>query len=127
MRDFCIELTDTASGLAGLGDLMGGADVNIEGLSVTECGGRSIVHFVVTDADAARRALSVAGIDVLDDCDVFVLHKDRKQVTGKPGSFGAICRTLADHGVRIRFGYPAEHNRFVFGVDNIEKARELLG
>lgn len=126
MRDFCVELTDGASGLAGLGDLLGSAGVNIDGLSVTECGGRSIVHFVVTDADAARRALSDAGIDVLDDCDVFVLHKDRKQVTGKPGSFGDICRTLAQHGIQIRFGYPAEHNQFVFGLDNIEKARELL-
>ena len=127
MRDFCIELANAATGLADLGDLLGDAGVNIEGLSVTECDGRSIVHFVVTDADAARRVLNGAGIRVLDDCDVFVLHKDRKQVTGKPGSFGAICRTLSDHGIRVRFGYPAENNRFVFGVDNIKKARELLG
>lgn len=126
MRDFCVELADGAAGLAMLGDLLGSAGVNIDGLSLTDCDGRAVVHFVVTDAATARQVLNGAGIRILDDCDVFVLHKDRKQVTGKPGSFGAICRTLAEHGIRIRFGYPAEHNRFVFGVDNIKKARDLL-
>jgi len=58
--------------------------------------------------------------------EVFVFHKDEKQVTGKPGSFGAICRKLAEHGLRIRFGYPAENNRFIFGVNDVAKARIVL-
>jgi hypothetical protein len=58
---------------------------------------------------------------------VFVLHKDKTGVTGKPGSFGGICRTFADHGIKLNFGYPAENNRFIFGVDDAAKAQELLG
>jgi hypothetical protein len=34
---------------------------------------------------------------------------------------------LADHGIGIDFAYPAENNRFIFGVDDLEKTRELLG
>ena len=58
--------------------------------------------------------------------DVFVFYKDQKQVTGKPGSFGEICKTLKENGINIIFGYPAENNRFIFGVDYIEKAKLLL-
>ncbi|WP_161154495.1 hypothetical protein [Vibrio eleionomae] len=47
-------------------------------------------------------------------------------MTGKPGSFGGICKLLTDNGLTIKFRYPAENYRFVFGVDNIEKAKQLL-
>ena len=45
---------------------------------------------------------------------------------GKPGSFGEICRTLADNGINIELAYAAENNKFVFGVDDLHKARELI-
>ena len=127
MKDFCIEQDDAPEILALIGEILGGAGVNIEGLSLTTHEGRSVIHFVVEDAETARRILEDSGIRVGDVSEVVVLHKDEKRVTGKPGSFGGICRTFADNGIRINFGYPAENNRFVFGVDNIAKARELLG
>jgi hypothetical protein len=82
---------------------------------------------MVEDAVTAKRVLQDSGIRIRDISEVVILHKDEKCVTGKPGSFGGICRTFADHGIKINFGYPAENNRFVFGVDNVAKARELLG
>jgi hypothetical protein len=99
--------------------------VNIEGLCLATSEGRSVIHFAIEDAETARRVLEHSGIR--DVSEVLVLHKDEKRVTGKPGSFGGICRMFADNGIRINFGYPAENNRFVFGVSNIGKARELLG
>lgn len=126
MRDFCVETADAPDTLALIGETLGGAGVNIEGLCLVTSEGRMVIHFVVEDAEAARRVLEHAAIRISEVSEVFVLHKDEKQVTGKPGSFGAICRKLAEHGLRIRFGYPAEDNRFVFGVDDVEKARRLL-
>jgi hypothetical protein len=73
-----------------------------------------------------RRVLKNLEIKIRDVSDVFALSKDQKRITGKPGSFGEICRTLANHGIRINFGYPAENNRFIFGVDDLARARELL-
>ena len=127
MTDFRIELDDAPDLLASIGGVMGDAGVNIEGLSLLTCNGRSVIHFAVEDAETAMRVLEESGIKVREVSEVVVLHKDAKRVTGKPGSFGGICRMFADNGVKITFGYPAENNRFIFGVDNIARARELLG
>ena len=126
MKDVCIEQKNNPEYPALIGEILGAAGVNIEGLCLTTCEERSVIHFVVEDAAIARHVLEHAGIRVVGVSEVFVLNKDQKRITGKPGSFGEICRTLADHGIRIDFGYPAENNRFVFGVDDVEKARELF-
>ena len=110
-----------------IGEVLGAAGVNIEGLCLTRCCDRIVIHFVVEDEVAARRVLEAAGVKIRDVTEVFVLDKDDKKVTGRPGSFGGICRTLEEHGLKINFGYPAENNRFVFGVDEVSKARKLLG
>jgi hypothetical protein len=128
MKDICVELTDDClKNLALIGKILGKSGVNIEGLCITSCKGRSAIHFMVEDDRTARSALEDAGIKIREVSEVLVLHKDEMHITGRPGSFGVICRTFADHGIKISFGYPAENNRFVFGIDNIAKARELLG
>ena len=81
----------------------------------------------MNDADPAKRLLVASGIGFSEVAEVYVLDKDRENITGRPGNFGGICRALADHGIMIKFGYPAENNCFIFGVDDLEKARELLG
>lgn len=127
MKDFCIELDDSAENLALIGEILGAAGVNIEGLCINSLNGRQIIHFIVEDTNTTRRILEDSGIRISKVSEVYVLYKDAKQITGKPGSFGGICRMFADHGIKINFGYPAENNRFVFGVDNIAEVQELLG
>lgn len=126
MKDFCIEQSDSPNALVYLGKELGDGGVNIEGLCVYTDNGKQVIHFVVKDADKAREILEKSGIKINAESDVFILNKDKKEVTGKSGSFGAICKTLADHSIKINFGYPAENNRYVFGVDDVVKARELL-
>ena len=126
MKDFCIEQTTNMEGPALIGERLGAAGVNIEGLCLTTCEELTVIHFAVEDAVTARRVLENSGIKIRGMSEVFVLSKDKERMTGKPGSFGEICRMLADHGIRINFGYPAENNRFVFGVDDVVKAHELL-
>lgn len=126
MRDFCVELDDTSDSLAYVGEVLGNAGVNIEGLCLTTCDGLHVIHFVVEDAVTARLVLEKLGIIIRDESEVYIFHKDEKHVTGKPGSFGGICRTLADHNIKIKFGYPAENNRFIFGVNDVGKVQKLL-
>jgi hypothetical protein len=126
MMDICIEQTDNPEAAALIGEALGAAGVNIEGLCLITHEELSVIHVAVEDAVTARRVLEDAGIAVREVSEIFVLSKDEKQITGRPGSFGAICRTLADHGIRITFGYPAENNRFIFGVDDAAKVHELL-
>jgi hypothetical protein len=127
MKDIRIELDDAPNLLALIGGIMGDARVNIEGLSLITYNGRSVIHFAVEDAETAMQVLEESGIRVGEVSEVVVFDKDAKRVTGKPGSFGGICKMFADNGVKITFGYPAENNRFIFGVDNIARAQELLG
>lgn len=126
MKDICIEQRDRPDIAAFIGEKLGAGGVNIEGLCLITRGETTLIHFAVEDATAAQRALENTGIEIGAVSDVFVLSKDQKRVTGKPGSFGEMCRALADRGVKVLFGYPAENNRFVFGVDNVNKAREVL-
>ncbi|MCW8925353.1 MAG: hypothetical protein OQJ84_03775, partial [Xanthomonadales bacterium] len=95
--------------------------------SATNTKTRDVVHLVVDDPGPATQALRNSGIEVHEVSEVFVLDKDRKKVTGKPGNFGGICRALAENGIRVKFGYPAENNKFIFGVDDLEKTRKVLG
>jgi hypothetical protein len=127
MYDFCIELDDHPGNLALIGEALGAGGININGLSVINVHRRDIIHLVVDEAGPAKRVLEDSGIAILELTEVFVLDKERRNITGKPGNFGGICRTLADHGIRVKFGYPAENNRFVFGVEDIARTRELLG
>ena len=127
MYDICIERNEHPENLALIGEALGSGGVNIFGLSLTKFQGRDVIHLVVADADLATRVLGAAGIEASEVSEVFVLDKNRKKITGKPGNFGAICRALADNGVAIKFGYPAEDNRFIFGVDDLNKTGELLG
>jgi hypothetical protein len=127
MKDFCIAPKKPNESLIQIGEILGSTGINIDGLSLATVEGKSVIHFVVEDAIAAKQALESQGINIIKISEVYVLDKDHKRVTGKPGSFGGICKALCDNGIEIRFGYPAENNRFVFGVSDIEKARELLG
>jgi len=127
MKDICTEFAgDVEQTLASVSERLGAAGVNIEGLCITRTGNTAITHYLVDDEESALRVLRHSGVKIVDVSDVFVLDKDRKGITGKPGSFGRICRKLADGGIRIDFGYPAENNRFVFGVDDVARVRELL-
>jgi len=127
MYDICIETDENSVNLASIGETLGGGGVNIFGLSLARCNGRDIIHLAVKDAEAANNALQASGIEIKAVTEVYVLDKDRKRITGKPGNFGSICRALANNGIGISFGYPAEDNRYIFGVDDLVRARALLG
>ena len=126
MKDICLELDEASDTLALIGEALGAAGVNIEGLCLAPCEGRHTVHLAVEEAVTAGRVLEESGIPVRCISDVLVLHKDEMRITGRPGSFGSICRMLAGHGIKIHFAYPAENNRYVFGVDPVTKARALF-
>ncbi len=126
MKDICIELKSNPEKLASLGEMLGSAGLNIEGLCIATYDETTVIHYLVEDAVSAGLVFENAGINIKAVSEVFVLSKDQKGITGKPGSFGHICRIFAENGIEINFGYPAENNRFVFGIDDVTKARELL-
>lgn len=126
MRNLSLKVKNTTEKLVLIGKALGEDNINIEGLCVFCCGDANVVNLLVGDAIAARKVLINIGLDIDEENEVIVFNKNERQIVGKPGSFGEICQKLLDAGVNIKFGYPAENNRFVFGVDDIQKARDIL-
>ncbi|MCW8926668.1 MAG: hypothetical protein OQJ84_10440, partial [Xanthomonadales bacterium] len=75
MYDLCIELEEHPGNLALIGETLGAAGVNINGLSVTNTKTRDVIHLVVDDPGSATQALRNSGIEVHEVSEVFVLDK----------------------------------------------------
>jgi hypothetical protein len=117
-----IELEDKPGTLAELGEALGGAGINIEGLCGYASGGKGIVHLLVEDGAAARAALEGAAIDVQDERDVVVVD-----IEDRPGALGVITRRLSNAGVSLNLAYLATNTRLVLGADDVESVRRAVG
>jgi hypothetical protein len=123
MRDLTVVLEDRPGELAKLGEATGAAGINIEGMSAQTREGRGEIHILVEDAQAAREALSGAGIEVQDERDALVVA-----VEDRPGTMAAVARKLAGAGVNVEFAYATfGGTNVVFGVGDLEEAQAALG
>lgn len=119
--DFVLIPDDEPGVLARLGEALGAAGIDIEGLSAFTGQGRGVVHVLVPDAEQALRVLRDAGLDVRAARQVIVVDVDHG-----PGALGMVARRLADAGVNIEQAYTAADNRLVFAVDDHDAARAAL-
>lgn len=115
--DLTIILEDRPGVLAGMGEAMGKAGINIDGICGIPCGGEGVIHILVEDASGARRILEEIGVEIREERPVLVL-----EVEDRPGMLGEITRLIANAGVNINLCYLATNNRLVLGVDDLEKA-----
>ena len=120
LKDLKVILENRPGTLADLGEALGNAGVNIEGMC-GPCEGNEVAHVLVGDIASARAALGKAGIQVQGESDVLVLD-----VNDKPGVLGGVCRRLSDAGVNIDFFYAATNTRVVLGVDDLAKAKSVV-
>jgi hypothetical protein len=126
MKDLTVSLEDRPGTFADLGEALGKAGINIEGLCAVTSEGRGIIHLLVVDAAAARTALEGAGIKVEGESEPLVsdLPSDR---VDQPGAVGAMARAMADAGVNVQVAYLATKNRAVLVTSDNAKARQALG
>lgn len=117
-KDLTIILEDRPGTLADVGEALGEAGINIDGVCGIPCVGEGIFHILVEDADAARSAIKKTGFEVRSERSVLVL-----EVEDRPGEFGNITRRIANAGVNIDLAYLATNTRLVIGADDLEKAR----
>lgn len=122
LKDLLVVLEDRPGTLAAMAEALGKAKVNIEGACGIPVEGRGMIHVLVSDAAAARRALSGAGFMVQGERDVVV-----RKATDRPGTLGKLARKVADAGVNIDLFYLATNTRVVFGVSDVVQAKKALG
>ena len=121
MKDLTVILEDRPGTLADMGQALGQAGINIEGGCGLPCEGKGVIHILVEDAAAARRALEGIRLEVGGERQVLVLN-----VEDRPGAFGEIARRIAQAGVNIDLVYAAANNRLVIGADDLDKARAAV-
>ncbi len=122
--DLLVTMEDRPGGLADLGEALGAAGINIQGLCGVTHQGMGIIHLLVEDGEAARRALEGAGIRVEGESEVIV--GDLPDDVDRPGTIGAMARKVADAGVNVTVAFLATGNRVVIGTSDNAKAREAL-
>ena len=92
--DITLLLDDQPGALAQIGEVLGRAGVNIEGLcAVTSGGGQAEVHVLVQDLEAALPALARSGLSVTSEQEVVVVALE-----DRPGALGAVSRRLGEPG-----------------------------
>lgn len=125
-KDLLVTLEDKPGEGARLGEALGNAGINIEGLCAVVHEGKGIVHVLVEDVAGARAALDGAGIEVDAETDVIVGPPLSDTVVDKPGQFGEMARAVADAGINVTLGYLASRNRVVLATSDNERAQQLL-
>lgn len=126
MKDLTVSLEDRPGALADLGEALGKAGINIEGMCAVTSEGRGIIHLLVEDAAAARMALEGGGIKVEGEADPLVSDFPSDQVD-RPGAMGEMARAMANAGVNLQVVYLATRNRAVAVTSDNAKARQALG
>jgi hypothetical protein len=119
--DMTINLEDEPGTLAAMGEALGAAHVNIEGICGFRCGEKGEVHILIENAESARRALSSAGFEVEAVREVLV-----KDIVDRPGELGGIARRLAEANINLELLYLTASMNLVIGVDDIEHGRRAL-
>jgi len=120
-KDLTVILENRPGTLADVGEALGKAGINIDGLCGFPCEGKGILHILVEDAAAARRALEEKGLEVRDEREVLVL-----EVEDRPGGGGKVTRRIANAGVNIDLVYRTTKTRLVIGADDLDKARAAV-
>ena len=120
-KDLTVILEDRPGTLADVGEALGKAGINIDGLCGFPCEGKGILHILVEDASTARRALEEIGLQVRDERQVLIL-----ELEDRPGVFGDVTRRIANAGVNIDLVYAATKTRVIIGADDLDKARTAV-
>ena len=121
LKDLTISLGDHPGSLAKVGEALGKAGVNIEGICGVTIQGKGVIHLLVEDATKARRVLEANHIDVAKETEVVVLP-----VEDRPGVLGNVARRLATAGVNLQLAYMATSARLVVGADDLGKVRAAI-
>jgi hypothetical protein len=120
--DLTLYLDDQPGELARVGDVLGRAGANIEGLcALTSGGGQAEVHILVQDPTPAFEALQHAGIRIAAEEEVIVLD-----VEDRPGVLGEVARKLGNADVNLTTAYLATNTRLVLAADDLAAAKSAL-
>ncbi len=116
--DYTLIVPNRPGSVATIGEELGRAGVNIEGISAFVYRGQGIVHILVADratAGAIFERFASVGFQVQSLREVIV-----EELDDAPGSLGDASQKIADQGINLTSLYVATGSRVVMGSDDIE-------
>lgn len=122
-KDLTIILTNRPGTLADAAEALGGAGVNIRGGCGFPAGGEGIFHILVDDAEAARRALGEAGLEVRAERDVVLIGP----LSDEPGTLGRSLRPIAQGGANVDLIYLTTDRQVVLSGEDPEAIARAAG
>lgn len=122
MKDLAIELEHRPGALAEIGEALARAGVGIEGGGVFAAGDVGHAHLLFSDGAAARRAIEVAGLRVVEQREVLLARLRQDE----PGQLGKIARRMAEAGVNIEVQYSDHAGNLVLVVDDAARGRAVV-
>jgi hypothetical protein len=122
--DLSITTEDKPGALASIGEALGGAGINIEGLMGVGMDGSGMIHLCVEDGAAARKALEGAGITV--DGEAEAILGPPVQGADQAGTMGVMARQIADAGINMRAVYLATNSRVVLVSDDNARVMDMM-
>lgn len=120
-HDLSIDVATQPGAVAQVGEILGNAGINIDGVCGLETDGHGVLHVLVADGAAAREALAAAGIDGATEREVEVVT-----IVDQPGEMGRHLRRIADAGVNLDLLYLATGTRLVIGSADIDGLRRAI-
>ena len=121
MKDLAIKLNNQPGNLATMGEALASAGVSVEGGGAWVVSGEGIAHFLVKDGAKARKALKIAGVEVIKESDVLIQRLQQDV----PGQLGKFTRMLANAGVNIEVLYSDHDHQLIVVVDDFEKGQAV--
>ena len=123
LEEIVVAVDDRPGLLADIGELLGGAGVNIETLGAYDHDGFGVIHLVVDDEEDAGEILRSNGFKVELTRPVLTATLD-----DRPGELGRYCRRLSEAGVTISSAYVAKRGggetEMILAVDDLDTALE---
>lgn len=122
MHDLVIQVENEPGALAKVAAAVSDAGVNLAAATCTRPGDTADLHILVKHPEAVKHALSISGLAVTGEREVVVVEAD-----DRPGALADLARRIAEAGINLDLVYVATGTRVVFGAEDIDTLRQVLG
>lgn len=119
--DLSVAMDDRPGAIAELCLALQRAGVVVAGICGDITNGADIDHFLVDDAETARRVIARHGCEVRAQRDVLVVD-----LQDRPDAFGEVTLAVAEAGVNLDLIYLASGNRLVLGGQGLDEPTRLM-
>ncbi len=120
VKQLSVFIENKAGRVSEVTEVLGQADVNIRGFSVSDTAEYGIVRLIVDDPDTGMKALHNAGFTVKES-DVLCLD-----LPDKPGGLAGVLKVVSDAGVNIEYVYSLIATFVIINVADVNRALQLL-